>query len=44
MKTEVGEDFLLLSASEKAAAQFCRQCGVAVIATEKGLRSAVRKI
>jgi hypothetical protein len=42
MKTESGEDILLLTASEKTAAQFCRECGVAVIATEKGRRSAIR--
>lgn len=44
MKTESGEEFLLLSASEKAAAQYCRECGVAVLATEKGRTSAVRKL
>ncbi|WED65257.1 hypothetical protein PXH66_00115 [Synoicihabitans lomoniglobus] len=43
MKTDDGEDLLLLDASEKSAAQFCRECGVVVIATEKGRRSAVRK-
>jgi hypothetical protein len=43
MKSEGGE-FLLLSSSEKAAGQFCRECGVVVLATEKGRRSAVRKI
>jgi hypothetical protein len=44
IKTEVGEDLLLLSSSERAAGQFCGECGVIVIATEKGRRSAVRKI
>ena len=44
MKTESGDEFLLLSASEKAAVQFCNECGVAVIATEKGRKSAVRKV
>lgn len=44
MKTDRGEDFLLLSASEKMAAQFCGECGVALIATEKGKRTAVRKV
>lgn len=43
MKSDGGEDFLLLAASEKTAAQFCRECGVAVIATEKGRRPAVRR-
>lgn len=43
MKSDEGEDFLLLSASEKTAVQFCLECGVAVIATEKGRRSAIRK-
>ena len=43
MKIDGGEDFLLLSASERGAAQFCQECGVVVIATEKGRRSAVRK-
>jgi hypothetical protein len=43
MKTEKGDEFLLLAASEKAPAQFCRECGVAVLATEKGRRSAMRK-
>jgi predicted RNA-binding Zn-ribbon protein involved in translation (DUF1610 family) len=44
MKCEDGQELLLLSSSEKAAAQFCRECGVAVIATEKGRRTAARKI
>lgn len=44
MKSEEGDEFLLLSASEKAAVQFCRECGVAVVATEKGRRSAARKL
>lgn len=43
MKTDAGEDFLLLSSAEKAAAQFCQDCGVVVLATEKGRRSAARK-
>jgi predicted RNA-binding Zn-ribbon protein involved in translation (DUF1610 family) len=43
MKTDAGEEFLLLAAAEKTAAQFCPECGVAVIATEKGRRPAVRK-
>jgi hypothetical protein len=44
MKIDGGEELLLLSPSEKAAVQFCRECGVAVVATERGRRSAVRKI
>jgi len=44
MKTETGEEFPLLAASERAAVQFCRECGVAVLATEKGRKSAARKI
>lgn len=44
MKTESDSDILLLSASERTAAQFCEECGVVVIATEKGKKSAVRKI
>lgn len=44
MRSQAGQEFLLLSASEKAAVQFCRECGVAVIATEKGRRPAARKI
>lgn len=45
MKTDdTGEQMLLLLSSEKNAAQFCRECGVAVIATEKGRRSAARKL
>jgi repressor LexA len=43
MRSESGDDILLLTASEKAAAQFCRECGVVVIASEKGRRPAVRK-
>lgn len=43
MKSEAGEDILLLSAAEKTAAQFCRECGVAVLATGKGRRPAARK-
>lgn len=44
MRSEQGDEFLLLSPSEKAAAQFCRECGVVVIATEKGRQSAVRRV
>lgn len=44
MKSEAGEEFLLLSASEKTAVQFCRECGVAIIATERGRRSAARRM
>ena len=43
MRSESGEEILLLTVSEKAAAQFCRECGVVVIATEKGRRSAARR-
>jgi hypothetical protein len=43
MRTDAGDEILLLSAAEKTAAQFCRECGVVVIATEKGKKSAVRK-
>ena len=43
MKPDDGNQLLLLSSSEKAAAQFCHECGVVVIATEKGRRSAARK-
>ena len=43
MTTHAGEDFMLLGASETAAAQFCGECGVAVIATEKGRVSAVHR-
>lgn len=42
MQTEKGADFLLLAATDKAAAQFCPECAVVVIATEKGRRSALR--
>ena len=44
MKTQRSGDFLLLSPHEKTAAQFCHECGVVVIATEKGRRSAVRRV
>ena len=44
MRSEFGDDILLLTAAEKAAAQFCRECGVVIVATEKGGRSAVRKV
>ena len=44
MKIDGGEVLLLFSSSEKAAVQFCRECGVAVLATERGRRPAVRKI
>lgn len=43
MKTATGDILLLLTATEKAAAQFCPECGVAVIATEKGRRPAVKR-
>jgi hypothetical protein len=43
MRTDAGDEILLLSSVEKTAAQFCRECGVAVIATEKGRRPAVKK-
>lgn len=43
MKTDGGDELLLLSSSAKTAAQFCRECGVVVIATEKGRRPAIRK-
>src|SRR5438552_3636170 len=36
MATPEGEEVRLLAASETAAVQFCEECGVAVIATEKG--------
>ena len=41
MSTEGGEEAILLAASETAAVQFCEECGVAVIATEKGRVSAL---
>ena len=41
MRTREGEEFELLAASETAAVQFCGECGVAVIATEKGRVSAL---
>lgn len=44
MRQDDGPEILLLSAADKAAAQFCAECGVVVIATEKGRRSAVRKL
>lgn len=44
MKRSGGGDDLLLVSTDKAAAKFCQECGVAVIATEKGRRSAVRKV
>ena len=44
MKTDTGKDLFLLAPPEKAAAQFCHECGVVVIATERGRRSAARKI
>ena len=43
MKRDDGNELLLLSSSEKAAAQFCHECGVVVIATGKGRRPAARK-
>lgn len=43
MKTDAGEELLLLGTAEKTAAQFCRECGVVVIATEKGRRPAIRR-
>ena len=33
MKKETGGDELLLVSTDKAAAQFCAECGVAVLAT-----------
>ena len=36
-------DIPLLYSSEKTAAQYCEECGVVVVATQKGRRSAVRK-
>ncbi len=39
-----GDEVLLLRSTEKNAALFCRECGVVVIATEKGRRSAARKV
>jgi len=44
MKTESGEELLLLGASDRRAAQYCRDCGVAIVATETGKRSAARKV
>jgi hypothetical protein len=44
MRSETGKEILLLGSSEKSAAKFCDECGVVVIATEKGRRSAVRKV
>jgi predicted RNA-binding Zn-ribbon protein involved in translation (DUF1610 family) len=44
MKREDGVEILLLSSSEKAATQFCPECGVAVIATGMGKRPAARKV
>ena len=43
MRSDAGEDFLLLTASAERAAQFCKECGVVVIATEQGRTSAVRR-
>lgn len=44
MTKATGGNELLLVSTEKAAAKFCEECGVAVIATEKGRRSAVKKV
>ena len=44
MKRDDGVELLLLTSSEKVAAQLCRECGVPVIATERGRRTAARKI
>lgn len=43
MTMEEREEIVLLWASETAAAQFCEECGVAVIATEKGRASALEE-
>ncbi|MEO6001754.1 MAG: hypothetical protein ABIZ04_04090 [Opitutus sp.] len=43
MATREGDEATLLNSSERAAVQFCEECGVAVIATEKGRVSALGK-
>jgi len=43
MTTNQGDDISLLEASERASAMFCEECGIAVIATEKGRVSALKK-
>jgi hypothetical protein len=43
MKSEQGDENLLLTTAEKAAVQFCRECGVAVIATGQGRRRAAHR-
>jgi len=43
MTTNAGDDIFLLAASERASAMFCEECGITVIATEKGRVSALRK-
>lgn len=44
MKRSGGGEDLLLVSTDKAAAKFCPECGVALIATEKGRRPGARKI
>lgn len=44
MRRDSGEDFILLAPAEKAAALFCDECGVVVLATGRGKVPAAKRI